>query len=66
VGLLYCLKTLSSTVQCIGLFLLVEDDVHHGFFFSKESEAASKIKEEKLVRSSYVRIVLEHFVPVIF
>ncbi len=47
-GLLYCLKTLRSTVQCIGLFLLVEDDVPH-VFLCQESEAATKIKEEKVV-----------------
>jgi hypothetical protein len=64
VGPFYCLKTLSSTVQCIGLFSLVEDDVHHGFL-SQESGAATKIKEEKVVSSSSLPIVLEHFVPVI-
>jgi hypothetical protein len=64
-GFFYCLKILRFTVQCIGLLLLDEDDVHHGFFFSKESEAATKIKEEKVVSSTSVPIVLEHFVPVI-
>ncbi len=49
-------------MQCIGLFLLVEDDVHHSSL-SQESEAATKIKEEKVVSSSSVWIVLEHFVP---
>ncbi len=32
VGLFYYIKTLISTVQCIGLFLLFEDDLHHVFY----------------------------------